>query len=115
MPDVVGLGLSPALALFIMTWDNLINIFVQPWVGARSDRTWNRFGRRKPWILVGLPIAVVGFILLPFAQTALAIAAFILITNFGMALFRSPTVAWLGDLFLPDDRSKANGLSLIHI
>jgi MFS family permease len=110
VPDVVGLGLSPALALFIMTWDNLINIFVQPWVGARSDRTWTRFGRRKPWILVGLPIAVVGFILLPFAQTALAIAAFILITNFGMALFRSPTVAWLGDLFLPDDRSKANGI-----
>ena len=110
VPDVVGLGLSPALALFIMTWDNLINIFVQPWVGARSDRTWTRFGRRKPWILVGLPIAVVGFTLLPFAQTALAIAAFILITNFGMALFRSPTVAWLGDLFLPDDRSKANGI-----
>ena len=110
VPDVVGLGLSPALALFIMTWDNLLNIFVQPWVGARSDRTWTRFGRRKPWILIGLPIAVIGFTLLPFAQTALAIAAFILITNFGMALFRSPTVAWLGDLFLPDDRSKANGI-----
>src|SRR5690606_15051673 len=34
----------------------------------------------------------------------------ILITNLGMALFRSPTVAWLGDLFLPEDRSKANGI-----
>ncbi len=110
IPDVVGFGLAPSLALFIMTWDNLINIFVQPWVGARSDRTWTRFGRRKPWILVGLPIAVVGFVLLPFAPTALALAVFILITNFGMALFRSPTVAWLGDLFLPDDRSKANGV-----
>jgi len=110
VPDVVGFGLAPSLALFIMTWDNLINIFVQPWVGARSDRTWTRFGRRKPWILVGLPIAVLGFTLLPFAPTALALAVFILITNFGMALFRSPTVAWLGDLFLPDDRSKANGI-----
>ncbi|CUS05117.2 putative Major facilitator superfamily MFS_1 [Candidatus Promineifilum breve] len=110
IPDVVGFGLAPSLALFIMTWDNLINIFIQPWVGARSDRTWTRFGRRKPWILIGLPIAVVGFVLLPFAPTALALAAFILITNFGMALFRSPTVAWLGDLFLPDDRSKANGV-----
>ncbi len=107
---VVGLGLTPALALFIMTWDNLINIFMQPWVGARSDATWNRFGRRKPWILLGLPIAVLGFVLLPFAQTAVAIAAFILITNFGMALFRSPTVAWLGDLFPAEDRSKANGI-----
>lgn len=107
---VIGLGLTPALALFIMTWDNLINVFVQPWVGAKSDATWNRFGRRKPWILLGLPIAVVGFVLLPFAQTAVAIAAFILITNVGMALFRSPTVAWLGDLFPTEDRSKANGI-----
>jgi len=110
IPDVVGFGLAPALALFIMTWDNLINVFVQPWVGAKSDRTWNRFGRRKPWILLGMPIAVAGFLLIPFAQSALAIAAFILITNFGMALFRSPTVAWLGDLFEVEDRSKANGI-----
>ncbi|HMT21105.1 MAG TPA: MFS transporter, partial [Promineifilum sp.] len=61
-------------------------------------------------IMLGLPIAVLGFVLLPFAPTALALATFILITNFGMALFRSPTVSWLGDLFLPDDRSKANGI-----
>ena len=110
IPDIVGFGLGPSLALFVMTWDNLINIFLQPWVGARSDGTWNRFGRRKPWILLGLPIAAIGFVLLPFAPTALALAAFILITNLGMALFRSPTVAWLGDLFLPEDRSKANGI-----
>ena len=36
--DVMGFGLSPAWALFIMTWDNIINVFVQPWVGERSDR-----------------------------------------------------------------------------
>jgi Na+/melibiose symporter-like transporter len=110
IPKVAGFALDPSLALFIMTWDNLINVFVQPWVGSKSDHTWNRFGRRKPWILLGVPIAVVGFVLIPFAQTAVAIAVFILITNFGMALFRSPTVAWLGDLFDPDDRSKANGI-----
>lgn len=108
--DVAGFGLAPSLALFIMTWDNLINVFVQPWVGARSDRTWNRFGRRKGWLLLGVPIAMVGFVLIPLAQTAVAIATYILITNIGMALFRSPTVAWLGDLFQPDDRSKANGI-----
>ena len=107
---VAGFGLSPALALFIMTWDNLINVFVQPWVGERSDRTWNRFGRRKGWILLGVPVAVLGFIWIPLAQTTLAIAAFILITNLGMALFRSPTVAWLGDLFKPAQRSQANGI-----
>ncbi len=110
IPDIVGFGMAPSLALFIMTWDNLINVFIQPWVGAKSDHTWNRFGRRKSWILLGMPIAVVGFVMIPFAQSALMVAAFILITNFGMALFRSPTVSWLGDLYLPDDRSKANGI-----
>ncbi len=110
IPDIVGFGLAPSLALFIMTWDNIINMFIQPWVGAKSDQTWNRFGRRKPWILLGAPVALLGFVFIPVAQSVLAVAVFILITNFGMALFRSPTVAWLGDLFEPNDRSKANGV-----
>lgn len=110
IPKVVGLGLSPALALFIMTWDNIINVFVQPWVGLKSDQTWNRFGRRKPWMMVGAPVAAIAFVMIPLANTVLAIMVFILITNFGMALFRAPTSAWLGDLFPPNQRSQANGV-----
>jgi maltose/moltooligosaccharide transporter len=110
IPNIVGFGLAPAWALFIMTWDNLINVFVQPWVGAKSDRTWNQLGRRKGWILLGAPIAILGFVFIPVAQSVLAIMVFILITNFGMALFRSPTAAWLGDLFKPENRSKVNGI-----
>jgi MFS family permease len=53
---------------------------------------------------------LLGFVSIPVAQSILGIAFFILITNIGMALFRSPTVAWLGDLFEPNDRSKANGV-----
>lgn len=110
IPDVAGFALAPSLAYFIMTWDNLINVFVQPWVGAKSDQTWNRFGRRKGWILLGAPIAILGFVSVPFAASVAAIAILILITNFGMALFRSPTVAWLGDLIEPEHRGRANGV-----
>jgi len=110
IPNIVGFGLAPAWALFIMTWDNLINVFVQPWAGAKSDQTWNRFGRRKGWILMGAPIAILGFIFIPVAKSVMAIMVFILITNFGMALFRSPTTAWLGDLFKSEYRSKVNGI-----
>jgi maltose/moltooligosaccharide transporter len=110
---VGGLGLGPTFAFFVMTWDNLINVFVQPWAGAQSDLTWNRFGRRKPWIMIGAPLAAIAFIMIP--QEALVgsiagIMIFILLTNFGMALFRSPTVAWLGDLFTSEERSTANGV-----
>jgi maltose/moltooligosaccharide transporter len=110
-PMLEDLGLSALVVGFILTWDNIINMFVQPWVGSRSDRTRTRFGRRKPFLMLGAPAAALFFILVPFVRdNFLLIALAILGTNFGMALFRSPTIAYLGDLFKPEDRSKANGV-----
>jgi maltose/moltooligosaccharide transporter len=75
-----------------------MNIFLQPYVGSRSDRTHTRFGRRKPWLMLGAPLAAFLFILVPFVrENFVMIALAILGTNLGMALFRSPTVAYLGD------------------
>jgi len=110
-PMLEDLGLSALLVGFILTWDNIINMFVQPWVGSRSDRTRSRFGRRKPWLMLGAPLAAVFFILVPFVRdNFVLIGLAILGTNVGMALFRAPTIAYLGDLFKPEDRSKANGV-----
>jgi MFS family permease len=61
--------------------------------------------------MLGAPLAAVFFILVPFVRENFGlIAAAILGTNIGMALFRSPTIAFLGDLFQPQERSKANGV-----
>lgn len=110
-PMLEDLGLSALVVGFILTWDNIINMFVQPWVGSRSDRTHSRFGRRKPWLMAGAPLAALFFILVPFVrENFVLIALAILGTNIGMALFRTPTVAYLGDLFRPEERSKANGV-----
>jgi maltose/moltooligosaccharide transporter len=102
--------LSATLIGFIMTWDNYLNLFIQPIVGEHSDRTWTRLGRRKPWILVGAPLAAIFFITIPIMGTVPAIMIAILLTNISMALFRSPTVALLGDLFPSAQRSTANGI-----
>jgi maltose/moltooligosaccharide transporter len=110
-PFLEDLGLTTVVIGFILTWDNIINMFLQPWVGSRSDRTRTRFGRRKPWLALGAPIAALFFILVPFVrENFVLIALAILGTNIGMALFRSPTIAYLGDLFKPKERSKANGV-----
>lgn len=110
-PMLADLGLSALVVGFILTWDNIINMFFQPWVGSRSDRTHTRFGRRKPWLMLGAPMAALFFILVPFVrENFVLIALAILGTNIGMALFRSPTIAYLGDLFQPEERSKANGV-----
>ncbi len=110
-PMLEDLGLAAVVIGFILTWDNIINMFVQPWVGSRSDRTRTRYGRRKPWILLGAPLAALFFIAVPFVrENFILIALAILGTDIGMALFRSPTIAFLGDLFAPGERSRANGV-----
>jgi MFS family permease len=105
-----GFGLSATLVGFVMTWDNYLNMFVQPIVGERSDHTRTRLGRRKPWMLVGAPLAAIFFIAVPAMRSVIGVMFAILLTNVGMALFRAPTVALLGDLFLPHQRSTANGV-----
>ena len=42
-------------------------MIVQPIMGKMSDRTWNRFGRRLPYLLFGTPIAALVLIMLPFS------------------------------------------------
>ena len=83
------------------------NLFVHPWAGVRSDQTWTRWGRRKPWILVGVPLAVSGLLAIPLARTLASVMVAILVTNLGRALFVPPMVAWLGDLFPAAQRSQA--------
>jgi len=104
------LGLTATMIGFVMTWDNYFNMFIQPIVGERSDQTRTRLGRRKPWILVGAPMAALFFILVPTMGSVVGIMFTILLTNLGMALFRAPTVSLLGDIFPPEQRSTANGV-----
>ncbi len=103
-------ALSATLIGFVMTWDNYLNMFVQPIVGERSDHTRTRIGRRKPWMLVGAPLAALFFIIVPTMTTVIGIMLAILLTNICMALFRAPTIALLGDLFPSAQRSTANGV-----
>ena len=42
-----------------------MGLIVQPIVGILSDRTWNRFGRRLPWLIGGAIVAVIVMCLLP--------------------------------------------------
>ena len=48
---------SIALIGFMMTIDNYFALFLQPWIGNRSDKTNTRFGKRMPYLLIGMPLA----------------------------------------------------------
>jgi hypothetical protein len=68
-PMLEDLGLTAVMVGFILTWDNIINMVLQPYIGSLSDRTHNRFGRRKPFLMIGAPIAALFFVLVPYSRS----------------------------------------------
>ncbi|WP_338786398.1 SLC45 family MFS transporter [Metabacillus sp. FJAT-53654] len=101
---------STALIGFLMTIDNYFALFLQPYIGNRSDRTNTRFGRRMPYLLFGIPIAALFFALIPFHFNLITLVMFMICMNLSMALFRSPTIALMPDITPETNRTKANGI-----
>lgn len=61
------IGANPNNIGFFFIFPPLMGMIVQPIMGKMSDRTWNRFGRRLPYLLFGTPIAALVLIMLPFS------------------------------------------------
>lgn len=94
----------------IMTLDNILAVFMIPVIATLSDSTQTRFGRRMPYLMVGIPVSALMFILLPNYTGFWNLILIITILNFAMAIFRAPTVALMPDITPPPLRSKANGI-----
>jgi maltose/moltooligosaccharide transporter len=58
----------------------IMGLLIQPIVGSASDKTWNRLGRRNPYILAGGFAAAIGMLLMPNSAT---LAGFITPLFFG--------------------------------
>lgn len=59
------LGADPHSLSYFWILPPLAGLIIQPIVGSLSDRTWNRFGRRLPYLLFGAILAVIVMTLLP--------------------------------------------------
>lgn len=105
-------GISLVWIGFIMTWDNIIAFFIQPWIGSKSDKTVTRFGRRMPFIIVGMILGSILFfgIYLASSQILFIFLASIVIFNLSMAIYRSPAVSLMPDLISSKDRTIGNGI-----
>ena len=57
-------GLPQAISGVIMALDNILALFMLPIFGAISDRCRSRFGKRKPFIVVGTIVSVCAFLIL---------------------------------------------------
>lgn len=105
------LGLTGLTVGIVMALDNIFAVIFQPVFGTLSDRTNTRYGRRMPYLLVGIPLSAVFFFLVPFSKSSIVMLMVVLIfMNFFMSVYRAPTVALMPDLTPSPLRSKANGI-----
>lgn len=59
------IGADPHDLSYFWILPPLMGMLVQPIVGSMSDKTWTRFGRRLPYLIVGALVAVLVMCLLP--------------------------------------------------
>ncbi|MGB7605821.1 MAG: MFS transporter [Lutisporaceae bacterium] len=101
---------STMLIGFVMTFDNIAAITLQPFFGALSDRTNTKYGHRMPYLMVGIPLSALFFSLIPFEFNFLTLIAAAMGFNIMMSIYRAPTVALMPDITPSEHRSKANGI-----
>ena len=100
---------SAALIGLLMGMDNVIGVFVQPWIGSRSDRTRTRLGRRLPYLLAGAPIAAIAFIAIPWAGSLPALVAIMVVFAVTLNAYKPVCESLVPDFVPQANRSKAYG------
>jgi MFS family permease len=106
--DPVGKTTSYSLAAGIGTLTALI---ANPLFGRLSDRTRSRFGRRRPWILIGLAGTAVGAVVIGFTNTLpLLILGWILMQAFVNAAIAA-SLAIVADRIPPHQQGVVGALS----
>ena len=109
------LGADPHTLSFFWVLPPLMGMIVQPIVGSLSDKTWCKWGRRKPYLYIGAIVAVIVMALLPNSgsfhltvKAALAFGAVMLMlldTSINMAM--QPFKMMVGDMVNEEQKTKA--------
>ncbi len=73
-------------------------LIVQPIIGSLSDRTWSpRWGRRKPFFLIGALVTSSALFLMPNSSTLWMAASLMWILDTGLNITQEPFRAFIGD------------------
>ena len=90
----------------------LMGLIVQPIIGHYSDRTWTRFGRRKPYFFVGSILAAIGLIFMPqsaaltsFMPALWVGAGMLMVMDASFNIAMEPFRALVADLLPSDQRT----------
>ncbi len=84
-------------------------LIVYPLTGALSDRTTSRFGRRRPWMLVGTLVFAIALILLGLQSTLVGIGIFWSLAIIGYCIVSAAITATISDQVPVGQRGYVSG------
>ncbi|MEQ1689766.1 MAG: MFS transporter [Gemmatimonas sp.] len=94
----------------------LTGLIVQPIIGHLSDRTWSpRFGRRRPFFLVGAILSSLALIAMPNSSTLWMAAGLLWILDASINISMEPFRAFVADLLPPGDRPRGFAMQSLFI
>ncbi|HEV8655599.1 MAG TPA: MFS transporter [Candidatus Limnocylindria bacterium] len=104
-PENAGTGIALLTALGAIT-----AIIVQPTVGSISDYTMTRWGRRKPYIIIGAALDVVFLVGIAVSNTYLSVVAFVVLLQISSNFAQGPFQGYVPDLVPAAQVGTASGL-----
>lgn len=97
----------------IMALDNVVAIIIMPLFGKVSDKTNSRWGKRMPYVFIGMLLTCIVFpfiALMCMWNMFAGVIVFMMLFLVIMQAYRSPAVALMPDVTPKPLRSSANGL-----
>ena len=88
----------------------MTGLIIQPIIGHMSDKTWGRFGRRRPYFLVGAILASLALFVMPNSPALWVAAGMLWIMDASLNITMEPFRAFVGDN-LPD-RQRTRGYAM---
>ena len=88
----------------------MTGLIVQPIIGHLSDNTWGKFGRRRPYFLIGAILATLALFIMPNSPTLWIAAGMLWIMDASLNVTMEPFRAFVGDN-LPD-RQRTKGYAM---
>ncbi|MCT8000720.1 MFS transporter [Sphingomonas sanguinis] len=101
-----SLGTAEKDLAFLWIAAPLTGLLVQPVIGHYSDRTWGRFGRRRPYFLAGAVLATLALLGMPNAGGLVAAAMLLWLLDASLNVSMEPFRAFVGDM-LPSRQRTA--------
>ncbi|MBN8816249.1 MAG: MFS transporter [Sphingomonas sp.] len=98
------LGANEASLPLLQLAGPLTGLLVQPLIGAMSDRTMSRWGRRTPYFLFGAVLCSIGLFAMPLSPTILTAVCTLWILDAGNNITMEPYRAYVSDRLSNDQR-----------